>query len=289
MSSRPLPDVPGVIHREVDLGDFRAHVAEAGTGEPLVLLHGWPQHWYEWRDVIGPLAEFRRVICPDLRGFGWSETPGRGYDPRTFASDLVALLDAEGIDRVDLIGHDWGGYAGFLVGLDHPERLRRFIALNILVPFTPASPRALASFWRFWYQWVVAAPIAGPWVARSIASPLTRRAADWLGGDAWDDETREIFLAQFREPARARATTALYRFAQRELLAAARGRYRGSRLTVPTRLIFGTADRALDYRLLDGIEHSADDLEVELVEGAGHLIADERPELVVDRARSFFG
>jgi pimeloyl-ACP methyl ester carboxylesterase len=65
----PLPRVDGVEHRWVEAGGVRLHLAEAGEGEPLVLLHGWPQHWYEWREVIGPLAERYRVICPDLRGF----------------------------------------------------------------------------------------------------------------------------------------------------------------------------------------------------------------------------
>ena len=72
-----MPHVEGVEHRFVDVNGLRMHVAEAGEGEPLVMLHGWPQHWYEWRHLIRPLAETRRVICPDLRGLGWTDAPPR--------------------------------------------------------------------------------------------------------------------------------------------------------------------------------------------------------------------
>ena len=86
-----------------------------------MLLHGWPQHWYEWRHQIPVLAEHYRVICPDLRGFGWSDAPPGGYDKETLAADVVNLLDALGLDRVKLIGHDWGGWVGFLLCIDPPR------------------------------------------------------------------------------------------------------------------------------------------------------------------------
>ena len=73
------------------------------------------------------LASHRRLLMPDLRGFGWTEAPGRGYDAETFASDAVALLDALELERVQLAGHDWGGYASLLAGLKHPERFSRIL------------------------------------------------------------------------------------------------------------------------------------------------------------------
>src|SRR4051794_2455046 len=109
-----MPEVAGVTHRDVDVGGVRLHVAEAGEGPPLLLLHGWPQHWWCWRYVIGELATTHRVIAPDLRGFGWSDAPPGDYAKATFAADVLALMDAEGLDRVRVIGHDWGGYTAFL-------------------------------------------------------------------------------------------------------------------------------------------------------------------------------
>src|SRR5262245_60995746 len=122
MADLPLPELPGVAHRFADLRGVRVHYAEAGSGDPLVLQHGWPQHWWAWREVIGPLAERYRVICPDLRGCGWSSAPARGYDKATLAEDLLALLDALGLERVRLIGHDWGAFAGYLACIRRPER-----------------------------------------------------------------------------------------------------------------------------------------------------------------------
>ena len=70
-----FPQVEGVEHRFVEAGGLRVHVAEAGAGDPLLLVHGWPQHWYQWRGVIQRLAGERRLLAPDLRGFGWTDAP----------------------------------------------------------------------------------------------------------------------------------------------------------------------------------------------------------------------
>src|SRR5947208_1339228 len=110
----PMPELPGVSHSFHEVRGVRLHVAEAGEGNPLVLLHGWPQSWWCWHKVIPALAESGfRVIAPDLRGYGWSEEVPGGYEKESFARDLVALLDELGLERVQLIGHDWGAMAGF--------------------------------------------------------------------------------------------------------------------------------------------------------------------------------
>ena len=87
--ARPFPHVPGVTHRFVDVRGARLHVAEAGDGDPVVLLHSFPQHWYAWRHVAPLLAGQYRLIIPDWRGFGWSEAPPRGYDTASRAADIV--------------------------------------------------------------------------------------------------------------------------------------------------------------------------------------------------------
>ncbi|TDT24448.1 alpha/beta hydrolase family protein [Streptomyces sp. BK208] len=104
----PQPEVAGVHHSQVNVRGVRLHVAQAGTGEPVVLLHGFPQHWYGWRRLIPLLSERYRLICVDQRGFGWSDAPARGYDTDSRVADIIGLLDALGLDRVRLIGHDWG-------------------------------------------------------------------------------------------------------------------------------------------------------------------------------------
>src|ERR671936_598652 len=100
----PVPEVDGVQHRWADVNGFRMHYAEAGEGEPVILQHGWPQHWWAWRHQIGPLAERYRVIVPDLRGYGWSEAPARGYEKGQFAADVLALMNRLGIEKARFAG-----------------------------------------------------------------------------------------------------------------------------------------------------------------------------------------
>jgi pimeloyl-ACP methyl ester carboxylesterase len=226
------------------------------------------------------------VICPDLRGLGWSEAPPSGYEKETLADDMLALMDELGHDRVRLVGHDWGGWVGFLLCLREPERVSHYLALNIPAPFVPVDARTTLSMWRFWYQWVIASPLGERILSRP--GPLSRRAFDWLGAESWTPEEREIFLGQFRQPERARASVLYYRTFQRELLGIAAGRYRHAHLKTPTRVLFGTGERAITPHHLDGIERQSDDVAVELVD-CGHFIAEDKPDLVAARALEFFG
>jgi pimeloyl-ACP methyl ester carboxylesterase len=284
-----LPHVDGVTHRTVRARGLDFHVAEAGSGEDVVLcLHGWPQHWYEWRNLMPALADRHRVLALDLRGFGWSQAPRGGYEKENLASDVLAVLDELGIERVKLVGHDWGGWVGFLLCLRAPARFERYLALNILPPWV--SVRAMAPhLWRFWYQWLILAPgvgyrlhRSGEFVPKVLVGASSRR-------ESWDEATLRAFGDSFTDPARARAAVQMYRvFNLRETTPIMRGRYATVRLTVPTKMLFGTADRALRPEVLDGCERHADDMEVEFVPDCGHFIADERPELVASRAREFF-
>src|SRR5437764_7937445 len=165
IATPPLPELDAnlaVRHRDVTVRDVRLHIAEAGSGPPLLLLHGWPQHWWCWRKLIPRLAQDYRVIAPDLRGWGWSEAPPGDYAKSMFAADILALIEAEGVEQVSLIGHDWGGYAAFLLALEHPERVRRLVALDIPPPWSsPHGLRQLALPLLLSYQIAVAVPVLG--------------------------------------------------------------------------------------------------------------------------------
>jgi pimeloyl-ACP methyl ester carboxylesterase len=284
-----LPEGAGVEHRWVDAGGLRVHLAEAGAGEPLVMLHGWPQHWYMWRKVIPRLAESYRVICPDLRGFGWTDATPGGYVKEELTDDVLRLLDALELDRVRLVGHDWGGWIGFLLCLRAPELVERYVALNIVPPWPRMSGRNVAQFWRFWYMLVLAAPVLGERVVRRprLVERMLRWSADRR---AWTEAELRAFSGPLAEPARARASSLLYRtFLTREIVPSIRGRYAGRRLRTPTLLIFGTKDKAIGESLVRGHERHADDLRVELVRTAGHFIAEEEAELVARRTLEFLG
>lgn len=283
-----LPHVDGVSHHQVRARGLDFHYAEAGTGDDVVLcLHGWPQHWYEWRHLMPALADRHRVLALDLRGFGWSQAPRDGYEKENMADDVLAVLDELGLKRVKLVGHDWGAWIGFLLCLGEPQRFERYLSLNILPPWT--SARAMVpQLWRFWYQWLISSPgigyrlhTSGRFVPKVLAGGSVRR-------EVWDDATLHAFSDTFTEPERARAAVQVYRtFTLREAPQIMRGRYAQQRLEVPTRLLFGTGDAALNHKLLAGSENHADDLEIEKVEGCGHFIVDEMPDLVAERARAF--
>jgi pimeloyl-ACP methyl ester carboxylesterase len=279
-----LPVVEGVEHRFVDADGLRVHVAEAGDGPPVLLLHGWPQHWYMWRDVIERLAPQFRLIAPDLRGFGWTEAPGHGYDAETFAADQIALLDALEIESASVIGHDWGGWTAFLLGLDQAERIERMVVCNAPHPWPKVEPRFALEVWRSWYALALALPVLGPKLLErtDFAAGILRR-----GYPGFSPEEIAIYTDSFRDPHRAQAISGLYRYYHRIFAEGMRGRWRSRRLSVPTLLLFGPRDLYITSRALPGYEHYADEMEVELVSDAGHFLVDERPELVARRALAF--
>ena len=124
-----------VEHHHARAGDVSLHYATAGVGEPVVLLHGWPSTWYEWRHVMPLLAHRYRVIAPDLRGLGDSSRPLDGYDKRSIAADLWQLLAAAlGLTRWHLVGHDWGGPVAFALAAAHPEATRTLTIVDVTVP-----------------------------------------------------------------------------------------------------------------------------------------------------------
>jgi pimeloyl-ACP methyl ester carboxylesterase len=140
--------------------------------------------------------------------------------------------------------------------------------------------------WRFWYQWALALPGIGPAALRIAAerNPVLLH----VGSNAWDKEELDQYARQFREADRAKATTLLYRYAsvqlQRNL-----PRYRRMHLAAPTLLLFPADDAVQKGIALGGYERSAPNMEIEVVPDTSHFIIDERPELVLDRARTFFG
>jgi pimeloyl-ACP methyl ester carboxylesterase len=291
MPELPFPHVDGVTHRYVDAAGLRVHLAEAGPpdGEPVLLLHGWPQHWYEWRKVGPALAEAGyRVLMPDLRGLGWTEVTKKGYEKENLARDQIALLDALGIDRVKLIGHDWGAYSGFLLCLFAPERIDRYVATNMAHPWPRPTLRGFLNSWRFAYQLPMILPFIGPRVTRKrgFIKFMLRRASP----SAFTEADLEAFEAAYRDPDRAFATSRYYRrFQTHDLPLLVRGHWRAYRLRTPTLVLYGTGDLVVRPYMLRGYEPYADDMRVETVEGTGHFIIDGAPDIVAARALEFFG
>jgi pimeloyl-ACP methyl ester carboxylesterase len=281
----PMPAARGVDHSFHDLPTgVRVHLAAAGPADapPVLALHGFPQHWWSWREVIAALDGEFRVLCPDMRGFGWSGWPSDGeFTKQRVAEDAVALLDALGIERARLVGHDWGAYAAILAALDAPDRFSSLLVMAIGHPWVP-TPVAARNLWRLWYQLPLAAPLAGEAVIRNGRFVRLMFEAGRRDGREWTEEELETYLAPLREPQCARAGTLLYRhFLARDLPAAVRGAFRGRRLAMPARMLFGSRD-GLGADFARGFERHSVDGAFELVDG-GHFLPEETPALVAER------
>lgn len=263
------PGLPGVRHDYVNAGGLLTHVAVAGPEDapPIVLVHGWPQHWWAWRGVIPKLAERYRIIAPDLRGHGWTEAPAGGYEKEQLAADLVAMLDALGVERVTWVGHDWGGWVGFLA-----ERIERMLALCVPHLWTKPHLRQVA---LLSYQGPVSLPFVGPRVAGRMvrAVLLTGRGRDLLAASD---------LAVFAEHIPDEVTVAMYRtFLTQELVPIALGRHTHAVLEVPTTLLVGERDLVTKGTPSGPVDEQPQ-LHVEVLAGVGHWVPEQRPQSIID-------
>jgi pimeloyl-ACP methyl ester carboxylesterase len=124
-----------LVNRFAEVGEVMLHYVTAGEGPPVVLLHGWPQTWWEWRRVMPALAQRYTVIAPDLRGLGDSSRPAGGYEKKSVADDIWQLVNGVlGHETFFLVGHDWGGPTAYALAAAHPEAVRRLVILDVVIP-----------------------------------------------------------------------------------------------------------------------------------------------------------
>ena len=257
MPSRPrrLPGVLGGKYHGAHGGRRPGYRAVRGSaGAAHAHPGGW--HWkahslIAWLSAELPrilarhplLAGRTRVIVPDLRGAGATDAPGGRYDLATMRGDLVALMDALGLERASIVAHDWSALAGFSLCLEHPDRVSRYVAIAVPPPYIRIGPALLWAMVKamrhLWFPYAVAAPGIGP---RLLAGGQ-QRLATWIlrffEVQPIPDEDVAAYLAVLREPAHARAASALYRqLILPEFIKIMRGSYRGRRLRVPTLVLF---------------------------------------------------
>ena len=282
-----------VEHRYIELGEgVTIHVAAAGPadGPAVMLVHGFPQNWWEWHALIGPLAaDGYRVLCPDLRGAGWSSAPRSKYTKAEKGEDLAGVLDRLGIGSVKLVGHDWGGPAAFIMMLRHPEKVTGFFGLNTVAPWVKAEPSMAGNMWRFFYQIPMSLPVVGPRVLSDPDARFLRWLVRWVGsGFSMPEDDFRLYAQCMRQPGHAEAGSRWYRsFQTTEMLSWMRGEYDDVRVDVPVRWLSGTGDPVITPDLIYGYADRISDFELEVVDGVGHWIVEQRPELVLDRIRGF--
>src|SRR5262245_50267841 len=124
----------GPESRFADVNGVRLHYLAAGKGEPIILLHGYAQNSHMWRPLMAQLAKTNTVIAPDLRGFGESAKPARGYDKKTMAQDIHALATSLGYKRVRIVGHDIGLMVAYAYAAQYPAEVDRIVLMDAFLP-----------------------------------------------------------------------------------------------------------------------------------------------------------
>lgn len=170
-----------ITHRFVDANGIHLHIAEAGTGPLVVLLHGFPESWYSWRHQLPALADAGyHVVAPDQRGYGQSDCPAaiEKYSQLHLVGDVIGLLDALSEQQAVVVGHDWGGPVAWNTALLRPDRVRGVVGLS--VPYVPRGPFSMLTAQRamlgdgFYMNYFQAPGIADAELARDVPATIRK-------------------------------------------------------------------------------------------------------------------
>ena len=277
-----------ITHHHADLGDVRLHYVTAGEGEPLVLLHGIPQTWYEWRHVIPALAAKYTVIAPDLRGLGDSSRPPTGYDKKTVSNDVWRLLKGNlKIDRFFLVGHDWGGPTAFSLAAQHPEAVRRLAILDVAIPGDGADFSQGGRRWHHALFRTLDFPeqLFGPGREHLIINWLFENYG-YLP-DCIPEEDRKEYLRTYTKPGAMRAMFGFYRALPQDAednraLIAAKGK-----LKMPVLALGGNKSFGRGMETLESLQRVATDVRGGLVPDSGHWVCEEQPAFIASQLLAF--
>lgn len=261
---------------ETARGDFAVRLQ--GRGTPVVLLHGWPESSYCWEAVAGHLPEALHVIAPDLRGLG--DSPRTldlaAYAKDELAADVLALLDALGIDTAAVVGHDWGGIVAQEVAVAAPQRVSHLGISNIAVINNLATNRRIAAAGpsRFlWYQFFLQSELPESLLAGN-AEPWVRHFLRAFRPEGFAQDVLDECIRCHAIPGT--ETTAANYYRQFGADAKRWQALAGHRFAMPAAYIYGNRDVVITPDHLDGIDGCFEALEVAQTE-AGHFVQDEQP------------
>ncbi|MEU6540691.1 alpha/beta hydrolase [Streptomyces sp. NPDC047000] len=286
-SERRVP--AGFTERRVLVGDVHINYVRGGHGPTLVLLHGYPQTWYEWRDLLPELSKHYTVVAPDLRGAGRSDAPAGGYDKKTMAADVHGLLHTIGLDRdIRLVGHDIGTMVAYAYAAAHPRQVHRLVLSEAPIPdkglYTfPSLTAQGPGVWNFGFF--------------DVRNGLPENMVDgreetWVGGfidalevkkDAVGPAQVKEFASYLRDDAHLRASFAWFRAFPADV--ADNRVYRRNKLTMPV-LAIG-ASNSLGDKVPDQVRAYADDVTGAVVPDSGHWIYEEHPAEMTHRLLDF--
>ena len=282
-----------VMHHYAEIGEVMLHYVTAGSGPPVVLLHGWPQTWYEWRHVIPALAERYTVIAPDLRGLGDSSRPLAGYDKRTVANDVWRLVTEKlRHERFFLVGHDWGGPTAFALATQHAEAVRRLVIIDVVIPGDGGDFSEGGRRWHHQFH-------ITPDLPEALVEGRERIYLDWFyktfayRPDAIGEADLDEFARTYRQPGAMRAGFAYYRSMAQDAKDNAALLATGFRLPMPVLGIGGGVSyphgRGRGTSVEASLRRVATNVRGIVVAEAGHFVPEEQPQEVARLLLDFFG
>ncbi|GAA3887783.1 alpha/beta fold hydrolase [Streptomyces sp. NPDC002387] len=279
--------IEGFTSSLAEVNGTRLHYVAGGQGDPVVLLPGWPRTWYQFHKIMPLLAQRYRVIAVDLRGMGDSEKPAAGYDKKTMARDIYELIHALGYSEANIAGEDIGSMVAYSFAANHPEATRKVALWEVGHPgeafndlrVLPQEGRTTGPWW-FGLNQVRELP-------EQLLEGRSRFLIDWLidyqasGPEHFSEEARALYAAAYDTPDAIRAGNGWYQTFGQDIADAEHYPI----LTMPL-LGLGGVHFPFVPALLEG--KVADATYVEL-KGAGHYLAEERPDERARELTAFFG
>jgi pimeloyl-ACP methyl ester carboxylesterase len=274
------------IHYKTTVNGILMHYVIGGKGDVVVLLHGWPETWYEWRNIIPELiANNYTVIAPDMRGLGDSEKPQTGYDTKTLAEDIYQLVKKLGYSKIYLVAHDWGGPVAYSYAAAHREDVRKMIILDTLLPgfgFEEAGSFSPDGIWHFSFHAVRDLPEK---LIDGKEDVYLNWFYDWTyNQSAITPEDREEYIKQYSKPGAMRAGFEYYRAVFED--AEQNKEYAKEKLKIPILTIGGEA--AIGNFTTTSFQRVANNVTGITLSNTGHFIPEERPNFLTKQILDFF-
>ncbi|MDA9440820.1 alpha/beta hydrolase [Bradyrhizobium sp. CCBAU 51745] len=279
-------------HLTISANGAKFHVVRAGSGKPLLLLHGWPEFWLTWEPVISRLSGRFSLIAPDLRGFGDSDKPDGAYGPDGHAADMLALMDGLGIERFAVVGHDVGGAVMQPLARAAPERLAGLFLFDFVYPgIGPrmAAPERLNHIWYQSFQQMEMAPRLVGASRESCRLYIAHFLEGWAHRkDAFDD-LLDLFGDTYFRDGNLAGGFAHYRASHAGRIAMMKGEApRMPPIHVPTCVRWAEHDPLFPYEWTDRLGETFSDLDLGMFPGVGHFPHREDPDRAAAEIAGFF-
>ena len=273
-------------HSKTIVNDILLHYVTGAKGDPVVLLHGWPETWYEWRKIIPELiANNYTVIAPDMRGLGDSERPQTGYDTKTLAEDIYQLVKRLGYSKIYLVAHDWGGPVAYSYAAAHPEGVNKMIILDTLFPgfgMEEAGNFSPNGVWHFSFHAVRDLPEK---LIDGKEDVYLNWFYDWTyNQSAITPDNREEYIKQYSKPGAMRAGFEYYRAIFED--AEQNKEYGKEKLEIPIFTIGGEA--GIGNFTITSFQKVANNVTGLTLPNTGHFIPEERPNFLTKQILDFF-